>query len=94
MVPNCQIKSLMISRTEDYKSKGYGFVCFEDEEMARNFIKASPEGTAIAWNPHRPANIEKKIKNNIYVKEIPDSWDEKKLREEFEKFGTILSLQI
>lgn len=34
-----KIKSLKIVRTAESKSKGYGFVEFEDGEMALNFIK-------------------------------------------------------
>mmetsp|Transcript_5466 Transcript_5466/g.9249 ORF Transcript_5466/g.9249 Transcript_5466/m.9249 type:complete len:501 (-) Transcript_5466:381-1883(-) len=91
-VPNCQIKSLMISRSEQFKSKGYGFVCFEDEEQAKQALKVFPKDNAIPWNPQNLRNVEKKLKNNIYVKEFPETWDEKKLKEEFGKFGNILSI--
>ena len=36
----------------------------------------------------------KKIFNNIYVKNIPDTWDEEKLREVFSKYGPIYSLKM
>lgn len=90
-MPECRIKSLKISRDEKYKSKGYGFVCFESEQEARAALKAL-DGKAIPWNPTNPREAEKKAKNNIYVKNIPDAWVEKDLQEHFGKFGNISSL--
>lgn len=82
----------MIARDENYKSKGYGFVCFEEKDMAKRAIATIGSDKAIPWNPQNVKTIEQKIKNNIYVKNIPSNWNEEKLRQEFGKFGNIKSL--
>lgn len=81
-VPNAEVKSLKISRDEKYKSKGYGFCCFATEEQAREAITKLEN--ALPWNPTSIKDAEQKVKNNIYVKNIPDNWSEKELREVFE----------
>jgi RNA recognition motif-containing protein len=50
-VPGVKVKSLKISRDERYRSKGYGFVCFETEEQAKK-VKESLGEDAIFWNPN------------------------------------------
>lgn len=90
-VPESKIKSLKISRDEKYKSKGYGFVCWESQDDARKAL-ATLGSNAIPWNPTNMKDAEKKAKNNIYVKNIPDDWNEASLRKAFEKFGHISSL--
>lgn len=48
-------------------------------------------GQAIPWNPTSIKDAEKKAKNNIYVKNIPDNWTEATLKETFGKYGNVSS---
>jgi polyadenylate-binding protein len=49
------------------------------------------DGHAIPWNPTSIKDAEKKAKNNIYVKNIPDTWTDAKLKEVFGAYGNISS---
>lgn len=47
----------------------------------------------LPYNP-KDRREARKLFNNIYVKNFPESWDEKKLREVFGKYGNIKSLVV
>lgn len=49
-VEGSKVKSLKLSRNENYKLNGYGFVCFEDQEQAKAALKKLGSD-AKAWNP-------------------------------------------
>lgn len=91
--------------TEDGKSKGYGFVHFETHEAAEEAIKnvngmlLNDKPVFVGYHVSRKERESKEevAKNNftnIYVKNIDTSYSEDKLREIFEKFGSINSLAI
>jgi RNA recognition motif-containing protein len=92
-IPGVRVKSLKISRDERYRSKGYGFACFESEEQAKR-VKESLAGAAIPWNPTPIKEIEQKVKNNIFIKEFPDTWTEEQIKEKFSVFGNISSVAL
>lgn len=90
---------------DDQGSKGYGFVHFETEETARrsiekvngmllngkkvfvgNFIPRK-ERIMMLGDKHRKFN-------NVYIKNLPDDFDDVQLRDMFEAFGKIISAKI
>ena len=87
------VKSTKISINPDYTSRGYGFVLFANQDEANKALK---EGSELGFevHPYNPRDRReiRKIFNNIYVKNFPNSWDEAKLREVFGKYGNISSL--
>lgn len=70
--PMGKIKSLKISLNADYSSRGYGFICFQDEATATQALQAETmDGVqAIKFEPRDRRHFRKVI-NNIYVKNIP-----------------------
>jgi len=90
---NGKIKSLKVSLNADYSSRGYGFICFQEEEGASNALKR-PEEEGIQVMKFEPKDRRslRKLINNIYVKNIPPTWTEADLRTYFAPFGSIKSL--
>ena len=102
-------------KSEEGKSKGFGFVSFEDPEEAG---KACDElnGTDIEGKTvyvgraqkkaERQAELKKKFEAikmermnrfqgvNLYVKNLDDTIDDERLRQEFAPFGTITSARV
>ena len=82
------------------KSKGYGYVHYETNEAAANAIdkldgmlidgKEVQVGVFMRRDT-RPGSADW---TNCFIKNLPVEWDEKKLREEFSKFGEIVSASI
>merc|ERR1719247_2849497 len=77
---------------------GYGFVHFESEDSAKQAIERvngmqigekTVEVTAFVKMQDR--DNEPKEFTNVYIKELPKSWDEAKIKEVFGAFGTITS---
>jgi polyadenylate-binding protein len=71
---------LKISRNgEDHSSRGYGFVCYEEEEdamwVSEKLAQSETRDACIAvkWNPKNRADF-RKLFNNLYVKNYPDDW--------------------
>ena len=88
------IISSKVSLNDDHSSRGYGFVCFKEaEDAARALADASKRDEAIAvkFEPRSKADF-RKVFNNIFVKNIPDSWSEDKVKEVFSAYGNISSL--
>lgn len=110
-----KITSCVLQRDEDGKSKGFGFVNFEDHEAAQKAVDELHEkdfkGQALfvaraqkknereeeLRRSYEAAKNEKLAKYqgvNLYLKNIPESYDDERLREEFSPFGTITSCKI
>ena len=88
------IKSLKISLNSDHSSRGYGFVCYKDEEAASKALAASSEADsvqAVKFEPKDRRDVRKLI-NNIYVKNIPLDWTDDQVKKLFEPYGAIKSL--
>lgn len=73
------VKSLKISRDADHSSRGYGFVCYENEEDAAKAATMLEESAtrkeclAVRWNPRDRADA-RKLYNNLYVKNYPEEY--------------------
>ncbi|EER14144.1 RNA-binding motif, single-stranded-interacting protein, putative, partial [Perkinsus marinus ATCC 50983] len=93
------ILSCKVALTPDGKSRGFGFVHFESDESAEAAI-AKLNGMQIGEKTVYVAQFKKtadrsdgspKNFTNVYIKHIPPSWTEEKIREEFGAFGEITS---
>ena len=110
-----KITSLKIMKGEDGKSKGFGFVSFEDPEEAEaacdELNQKEIDGKTIyvgraQKKAERQAELKKKFEAlkmermtryqgvNLYVKNLDDTIDDEKLRQEFQPFGTITSAKV
>lgn len=90
-----KIKSLKISLNPDYSSRGYGFICFQEEVSATNVLNSQTiDGVqAIKFEPKDRRHFRKVI-NNIYVKNIPVGKTNDDIKEMFKPFGHISSLSV
>jgi polyadenylate-binding protein len=93
--PMGKIKSLKISLNADYTSRGYGFICFQDEATAMQALQAKTiEGVeAIKFEPRDRRHFRKVI-NNIYVKNIPVEKTDEEITDLFKPFGNISYLSV
>jgi polyadenylate-binding protein len=92
------ILSCKVASDENGKSKGYGFVHFEAEDSAKQAIERVDgmqigEKTVNVGQFLKLTDRESEPKNftNVYIKDVPASWDEDKIKAAFGKFGTITS---
>merc|ERR1712118_467797 len=92
------ILSCKVACESDGKSKGYGFVHFESEDSARRAI----ERVNNMQIGEKTVSVEKYMKatdrdtepkdfTNLYVKNMPKSWDDAKIKEVFAEYGTVTS---
>ncbi|KAJ3061636.1 Protein phosphatase PP2A regulatory subunit B [Quaeritorhiza haematococci] len=109
------ISSCVIQRDENGKSKGFGFINYEDHEDARKAVEEMHEkeldGRQLyvsraqkksereeelrrQYEKIREEKLNKYQGVNLYVKNLDDSMDDEKLRQEFSVFGTITSAKI
>lgn len=88
-----KIKSLKISLNPDFSSRGYGFICFQEEGSANNALQgAFEEGVhPMKFEPKDRRSFRRLI-NNIYVKNIPETKSNEDIAELFKPFGNIKSL--
>ena len=73
-----KIKSLKVSLNSDHSSRGYGFICFNDEATATKAIEAcakDDDTVAMKFEPKDRRTFRKLI-NNVYVKNIPMEYPE------------------
>jgi len=93
------ILSCKVAADRDGKSHGYGFVHYETEEAAKQAIERV-HGMQIG---EKTVHVSAFLKNderesptitnytNLYVKNLPDSWDDDKINKEFGAYGKITS---
>ncbi|SPO32590.1 probable PAB1 - mRNA polyadenylate-binding protein [Ustilago trichophora] len=110
-----KITSCVLQRDEDGKSKGFGFVNFENHDEAQTAVdelhdsdfkgqklfvaraQKKSEREEELRRSYEAAKNEKLAKFqgvNLYLKNIPESYDDERLREEFAPFGAITSCKI
>lgn len=89
-----KIKSLKISLNPDHSSRGYGFICFQEEEDASKAVEFSARDDTIVAMKFQPKETRDIINliNNVYVKNIPLEWSDEQVKSLFKEFGTIKSL--
>lgn len=81
-------------------SKGYGYVHYETDEAAASAIEKLDgmliDGREVQVGEfmRRDNRPDQQAFTNCFVKNIPYEWDEKKLEDEFMKFGEIVSVSI
>ena len=81
-------------------SKGYGYVHYETDEAAASAIEKLDgmliDGREVQVGEfmRRDNRPDQHAFTNCFVKNIPYEWDEKKLEDEFMKFGEIVSVSI
>lgn len=88
------IKSLKISTNPDCSSRGYGFICFQDEETAANAVAGTAndqDAIAIKFEVKQARSLVSLI-NNVYVKNIPDTMTDDEIKAMFSPFGHIESM--
>merc|ERR1711981_46709 len=110
-----KISSVKVMKSEDGKSKGFGFVSFESPEEAMiacdELNGQDLDGKTVfvgraQKKAERQAELKKKFEAlkmerlnryqgvNLYVKNLDDTIDDERLRQEFEPFGTITSAKV
>ncbi|PWY98264.1 polyadenylate binding protein [Testicularia cyperi] len=110
-----KITSCVLQRDEEGKSKGFGFVNFENHDEAQKavdelhdsdfkgqklFVARAQKKSEREEELRRSFEVAKNEKLakfqgvNLYLKNIPESYDDERLREEFAPFGTITSCKI
>lgn len=92
------ILSCKIASNAKGESLGYGFVHFESQDYADQAIRAvdgkvigSQKVTVSAFKSKAERGVNKVRFTNLYINNIPLSWDEKTLEATFSKFGTVTS---
>lgn len=78
----------------DHSSRGYGFVCFEEQDDAGKAVDGTcndDESISMKFQPKDRRSMHSLI-NNVYVKNIPLEMNDNEVRELFAPFGHIKSL--
>ena len=93
--PMGKIKSLKISLNPDFSSRGYGFICFQEEASATAALQAQCQDGILPmkFEPKDRRSFRRLI-NNIYVKNIPQEKSKEEITEMFKPFGHIKSLVV
>ncbi|XP_033120506.1 embryonic polyadenylate-binding protein-like isoform X2 [Anneissia japonica] len=110
-----KIVSAKVMRDDGAKSRGFGFVSFEDHEAAsqatQQLKNVDVDGRTLyvgraQKKAERQAELKQKYERlkaerinrfqgvNLYLKNLDDEIDDKRLQNEFEKFGTITSAKV
>lgn len=94
------ILSCKVATDDAGESKGYGYVHYETGVSA-NMAIAKINGMLIAGKQVHVGHFVRRDNRagqadwtNLYVKGLPESWDDAKLREEFEKHGPVTSCKV
>jgi polyadenylate-binding protein len=90
-----KIKSLKVSLNADHTSRGYGFICFQDDQDAVNAVDFSKNDMEVQAQKFEPKDVRRagrRLINNVYVKNIPLNMAEKLVKKMFSAFGNIKSL--
>lgn len=85
---------MKISLNGDHTSRGYGFICFQEAASAKKAITGrgmSESNHTMAYAPKDRRDVRRAF-NNIYVKNLPEKWEETDVRKLFEAYGRIESL--
>jgi polyadenylate-binding protein len=90
-----KIKSLKISLNADFSSRGYGFICFQEEQSAQGALQGQfgDEVLPMKFEPKDRRHFRRLI-NNIYVKNLPMDKSEQDITDMFKPFGHIKSLVV
>jgi len=99
------ILSCKVANDDEGNSKGYGFVHFETEEAAQKAIEKvngmllNGKKVFVGRFQPRAARMREMGETtrkftNVFVKNFGDEWDDDRLKDEFEKFGQILSCTV
>lgn len=95
------VKSAKVSISENFESRGYGFVQFLKEDEAEKAVQelnnSELKGYKLQVEKYLAKNRRgaERIFNNLYVKEIPkENFGDKELEGLFSKFGRILSAKV
>ena len=93
--PHGKIKSLKISLNPDFTSRGYGFICFQEEQSAQTALQAQcGEGILPMKFEPKDRRSFRRLINNIYVKNIPQDKTKEEITDLFKPFGHIKSLVV
>jgi len=90
----------VVTDKETGLSKGYGYVHYETNEAAASAIEKldgmliDGKEVQVGVFMRRDNRPDAQAFTNCFLKNIPLEWDEKRLTEEFEKFGEIVSVTI
>jgi len=90
----------VVTDKETGLSKGYGYVHYETNEAAASAIEKldgmliDGKEVQVGVFMRRDNRPDAQAFTNCFLKNIPLEWDEKRLSEEFEKFGEIVSVTI
>mmetsp|Transcript_18883 Transcript_18883/g.39616 ORF Transcript_18883/g.39616 Transcript_18883/m.39616 type:complete len:805 (+) Transcript_18883:160-2574(+) len=90
----------VVTDKETGLSKGYGYVHYETNEAAASAIEKldgmliDGKEVQVGVFMRRDNRPDAQAFTNCFLKNIPLDWDEKRLTEEFEKFGEIVSVTI
>merc|ERR1740116_628060 len=94
------ILSCKVAADPTGKSYGYGFVHYETEEAAKqsiervNGMQIGEKTVQVSQFIKRQERDKPDIYTNLYIKGIPDTWNEEKVNEEFGAFGSITSMAL
>ncbi|CAM9333777.1 unnamed protein product, partial [Discosporangium mesarthrocarpum] len=94
------ILSCKVATDDNGGSKGYGYVHYETGDSA-NMAISKINGMLIAGKQVHVGHFVRRDNRagqadwtNLYCKSLPLSWDDAKLREEFEQFGPVTSCKV
>ena len=94
------ILSCKVANDENGNSKGYGYVHYETAEAANDAIakfngcQIDDQVVTVIPFQRRQDRATEVVWTNVYVKQFPESWDEDRLRSEFQPFGTLNSVSV